>query len=89
MPTELPASIFHEGVYLMSIVGAPLFLAVFVVGLVVGIIQSATQINDPAVGALPRLVVTLAVCILLGGWMVQRFATFLVSAVERMAYRAF
>lgn len=89
MPIELPASIFREGIFMMSTVGAPLFLAVFLVGLVVGVLQSATQVNDPAVGALPRLVVTIGVCVFMGSWMVQRFASFFVSAVERMAMRGF
>lgn len=89
LDASLPTTLFHEAVYVLSLVGAPLFLTVFAVGLVVGVLQSATQVNDPAVGALPRLVATVLVCVFLGGWMVQRLASFFTAAVERMAGRPF
>lgn len=89
MGPELPATLFREGIYLIGTVGAPLFLGVFLIGLVMGILQSATQINDPAVGALPRLLVTVGICVVLGGWMTHRMATYLSSAIERMAGRGY
>ena len=47
--------------------------------------QAATQINDPAVGFLPRLAAGLMVVFLMGGWMVERLARYLVYALERIA----
>jgi flagellar biosynthetic protein FliQ len=43
-----------------------------VVGLLVGLLQAATQINDPAVGFLPRLVTGLLVAYFTGPWVIER-----------------
>ncbi len=85
MTPELPAMLLREGMQLLGTVAAPVMGALLVVGLLVGVLQAATQINDPAVGALPRLIVAGVACMVFGGWMVTRFAAFFISAVHRMA----
>lgn len=73
---DLVNSLFREAMVLLGVVSLPLFGALLIVGLVVGVLQAATQINDPAVGAIPRLAVAVLVCVLLGGWMTSRMAAF-------------
>ena len=85
MNADLPAMLLREGLLLVGTVAAPILLALLAVGLFVGILQAATQINDPAVGFLPRLLTVGVVCWLLGGWMMGRLSGFLVSAMQRMA----
>ena len=85
MSGDLPAALLREGLLLVGTVSAPLLISLLVVGLFVGVIQAATQINDPAVSFVPRLLAAVLACWLLGGWMVQRLAAFLASALERMA----
>jgi flagellar biosynthesis protein FliQ len=82
---DLPAALLREGLVLLGLVGAPLFGAVLVVGLVVGVLQAATQVNDPALGFLPRAAAAGLVCLLLGRWMMERLAGFLAHAIARMA----
>ncbi len=76
---------FREGLLVIASVGGPVLAALLVVGLVVGILQAATQINDPAVGFVPRLLAAVAVCWLLGGWMMGRLSGFVAAALQRMA----
>jgi flagellar biosynthetic protein FliQ len=85
----LGGALLREGLALLGTVGAPLLLGLLAVGLVVGVLQAATQVNDPAVGFLPRLVAAILLCVLLGGWMMERMAGFLVHALQRMAERPF
>ncbi len=84
MTPELPSSLLREGLSLLAVVGSPLFAAALAVGLVVGVLQAATQINDPATGFLPRAAASVLVCWLAGGWMAERLARFLASAIVRM-----
>jgi flagellar biosynthesis protein FliQ len=86
---ELTAALFREGLVLMATTGGPMFVALLLVGLAMGVLQAATQIQDPAVGFLPRIVAALAVCWFLGGWMVERFAHFLAGAMTQMAVHPF
>ena len=85
MGSELPAGLVREGFVLIGTVGGPLFAALFVGGLVIGVLQAATQINDAAVGFLPRLAITILSLVLIGGWMLERLALFVSSALQRMA----
>ncbi len=85
MSSDLPAALLREGLVLLVSVGGPLFAVLLVVGLAVGILQAATQVNDAAVGFLPRALAAGFFCWLAGRWMLERMATFLGHAITRMA----
>ncbi len=85
MTPDMPASLLREGLMLLGIVGAPLFIAALAVGLGVGVLQAATQVNDPATGFLPRAAAAVIVCWAAGPWMTERLAGFLARALVRMS----
>lgn len=78
-------ALLREGLAVMAAVGGPMFGVLFVLGLGLGVMQAATQVNDPAVGFLPRVVAAMLVTLALGGWMVERLAAFLHASLEHMA----
>jgi flagellar biosynthesis protein FliQ len=82
---ELPGALMREGFLMIAAVGGPYIGALMVVGLAIGVFQSATQINDPAVGFLPRLVAGVVLAGVLGAWTMDRLAQFLAAALHRMA----
>ncbi len=53
------------------LVSAPLLLTALVIGLVVSILQAATQINEATLSFIPKLVGVFAACVIAGPWMVQ------------------
>ncbi|HEX7499966.1 MAG TPA: flagellar biosynthetic protein FliQ [Polyangia bacterium] len=74
----------REGLILVLLVSAPALLAGLVVGLVVSVLQAATQIQDPAVAYVPKLVAVLLVLLVSGpflGAQVVRFAQALLLAI--------
>ncbi len=87
MTLEIPATLLKEGLVLVGTVGGPVFLVMLGVGLVVGIFQAATQINDTAVGFLPRAAAAAACLWLAGGWMMERMSGYLAQSIVRMAGR--
>lgn len=84
MNSELSVQLLRDAMMLALVVGGPLFFTLLVAGLVVGVLQAATQINDPAVGFLPRLLAAAAVLWYFGGWMAERFARHLADSIARM-----
>ena len=84
---ELPTALMREGFALIATVGGPYIGALMLVGLAVGVFQAATQINDPAVGFLPRLLAGVALAWVLGAWTLEHLAHFLGSSLQRMAER--
>jgi len=87
MTVELPGMLVKEALVVLATVGGPVFGAMLLVGLVVGVLQAATQVNDAAVGFLPRAAAALAVIWMFGGWMMERLSGFLGQAILRMAGR--
>jgi flagellar biosynthesis protein FliQ len=82
------ADYVRESLSLLFITGGPVIVTLAIVGLVIGILQAATQVNDPAIGFLPRAIILGALVMTFGGWFVNSYATFLVKVAERMASSA-
>jgi len=87
MTLEAPATLLKEGLVLVGTVGGPIFLVMLGVGLVMGILQAATQINDSAVGFLPRAAAAAACIWVAGGWMMERMSGYLAQSIIRMSGR--
>jgi flagellar biosynthesis protein FliQ len=60
----------------MIAVSLPVLAVAGVVGLVVAAFQAASQIQDPTLAHLPRLLVVIAAIALLGPWMGHEVAAF-------------
>ncbi len=85
MTPDLPAGMLREGLLLLAVVGGPLFAVLLVVGVAVGVLQAATQVNDPAIGFLARALAAGIVLVLAGPWMMDRLAAYLGHAIARMS----
>jgi flagellar biosynthesis protein FliQ len=74
---DLVLRAIREGLILVLVVSAPPLLASLIVGLVVSVVQAATQIQDPTIAFVPKLVAVLLVVLASGpllGAHVVRFA---------------
>ena len=62
--------------WVTALVAAPVLLASLAVGLVVGIIQAATSVNEQTLTFVPKLAVTALVLVVLGGSMMGLLGDF-------------
>jgi len=85
MSTDLPSSLMREGFGVLASVGGPFVISLLVVGFLVGLLQAATQINDPAVGFLPRMVTGLLVAYFTGPWVLEKLSHYLAAAFRGMS----
>ncbi len=85
MSTELPSSLMREGFGVLLAVGAPFVLGLVIVGLVVGLLQAATQINDAALGFLPRLLTGLLIAYFMGHYTLERLSHYFAAALRGMS----
>jgi flagellar biosynthetic protein FliQ len=58
-------------------VSAPLLLAALVTGLVVSILQAATQINEMTLSFIPKLIAMFAVLVFTGPWMLETMVDYM------------
>ena len=56
---------------LTLLLAAPLLLTALVVGLVIGMLQAATQINEMTLSFIPKLLALALVLVLAGPWMLH------------------
>jgi flagellar biosynthesis protein FliQ len=75
-------AIGREALLLVVIVSAPALLAALVVGVVGGILQAATQVQDPSLGAVPRLVAVLVALACTGPWISARVVRFALTCLD-------
>lgn len=66
----------REALLLTVVLSLPVVAVAALVGLVVAALQSATQIQDPTVAHLPRLLAVVVALLLLGPWMGRELMTF-------------
>ncbi len=66
----------REALLLVLLVSAPPLLAAFAVGLVTGVAQAATQIQEPTVAVVPRLVAVLGALAVAAPWIGGRVVLF-------------
>jgi len=62
----------RETVWVVLLVSAPPVGAALAVGLAAGVLQAATQIQDPSVGVVPRLVAVLGALAVASPWIGAR-----------------
>lgn len=68
-----------------ALAAIPVLLANLAVGLVVGIIQAATSVNEQTLTFVPKLAVTTLVLVLLGGAMLALAGDFLKDVMAQIA----
>ena len=71
MTPETVISIGEHALVITSIVAAPLLLSALVSGVIIGMLQAATQINEMTLSFIPKLLVLVATIFVTGHWMLQ------------------
>lgn len=71
MGPELVINIVQNALYVLIIVAAPILLVSLLVGLLVSVLQAATQINEMTLTFIPKLLAMFLVLVLAGPWMLN------------------
>jgi flagellar biosynthetic protein FliQ len=80
MTPQSVITIGQQALYVMLVLSVPLLLTALVVGLVVSILQAATQINEMTLSFIPKLLAMVAALVIAGPWMI----TYYVDYVRRL-----
>jgi len=71
MTPETVLAVGRHALELTILLSAPLLLTALLVGLVVGILQAATQINEMTLSFIPKLLAMAVVTLAAGPWMLK------------------
>jgi flagellar biosynthesis protein FliQ len=84
MTPEIALAEIARGLQLALTLGAPPLLAVLSVGVVVGILQAATQINEPTIAFVVKAITLIATLALTGHFLLGRLVSFTIDLFQRI-----
>ena len=71
MTPESIIVIGQQALVITALIAAPMLLSALAAGLVIGMFQAATQINEVTLSFIPKLLVLAAALYVGGGWMLK------------------
>ena len=66
----------QQALAVMLLIAAPMLVAALVVGLIVSILQAATQINEMTLSFIPKLLAMIATLVIAGPWMIAIYVDY-------------
>ena len=82
MSPETVVTVGRHALEMTLMLAAPLLLTALAVGLMVGIFQAATQINEMTLSFIPKLLAMAAVLALTGPWMLRQLVEYTRGLIE-------
>ena len=82
MTPETVVTIGRQALEMTLMLAAPLLLTALAVGLIVGIFQAATQINEMTLSFIPKLLAMAAMLALAGPWMLRSLVEYTRNLIE-------
>ena len=58
----------QEALWVTALIAGPLLLGILIVGVVIGILQAATSVQEMTLSFIPKLIVLVALLLLVGNW---------------------
>jgi len=82
MSPETVVTVGRHALEVTLMLAAPLLLTALAVGLIVGIFQAATQINEMTLSFIPKLLAMAAVLAITGPWMLRTLIEYTRGLIE-------
>ena len=77
-------SVSNQALKLALMLGAPLLLTSLVGGLLIGLFQAATQINEMTLSFIPKVIAMAAVVVATGPWMLRLLVDYTRQLIENL-----
>ena len=84
MTPETVITIGQQALWVTMLIAAPLLLSALGVGLLVGMFQAATQINEMTLSFIPKLLVLVLALVVAGPWMLSIIINFTQQLIEQI-----
>jgi len=84
LDTALVIELGREALWVAVLISGPLLAIALVVGLIIGIVQAATSINEMTLSFIPKLAALVIVLIGLGSWQISVLVDFTRRIYERI-----
>jgi flagellar biosynthetic protein FliQ len=84
MDTSTVVDLGRQALWMTVLISAPLLGVALIVGLVIGIVQAATSVNESSVAFIPKLVVIAVVLLVAGPVSLALFVEYLREVIQEL-----
>jgi flagellar biosynthetic protein FliQ len=84
MDTSSVIDLAREAMWITLLVSAPMLAVVLIIGVVIGIMQAATSINEMTLSFIPKLIGLAGVIVLCGNWQITVLVDYARSIFHRI-----
>lgn len=84
MTPETVITLGQQALWVTMMLASPLLLSALAVGLLVGMFQAATQINEMTMSFIPKLLVLVAALVIAGPWMLGVIVNYTRQLMEQI-----
>lgn len=84
MTPETVTTIGQQALWITMMLAAPPLLSALAVGLLVGMFQAATQINEMTMSFIPKLIVLALSLIVAGSWMLSVITSYTTQLIDQI-----
>lgn len=84
MDPDLVITMGQQAMKVMVLLAAPLLLSALAIGLLIGMLQAATQINEMILSFIPKLMVVAVVLAVAGPWMLRLISDYAQELIESL-----
>ena len=82
MNPQMVLTMGQEALLMLLMVSAPVLAVVLLVGLIIGLFQAVTQINEATLAFVPKLIAAVAVFAIAGPWMLTMLVEYIRRTIE-------
>ena len=76
MTADTVIDLARQALYVIALIASPMLLSALAIGLLIGMFQAATSINEQTLSFIPKLAVLLLSILVAGPWMINLLVNF-------------
>jgi len=84
MDAQYFLTVAHEALWVLALASAPILIPALLSGLILGMVQAATSINEQTLSFVPKLIVVGISFVIFGGMILGLIGDFTTSIFERI-----
>ncbi|EKT62217.1 flagellar biosynthesis protein FliQ [Providencia burhodogranariea] len=86
MTPESIMSMSTEAMKIALMLAAPLLLAALTAGLIISLLQAATQVNEMTLSFIPKILSVIAVLVIAGPWMLNLLTDYMRTLLSNLPF---
>ncbi|MGC4092247.1 MAG: flagellar biosynthetic protein FliQ [Polyangiaceae bacterium] len=85
MTVDGAIELFRNAIIVVCMVAGPALVVALIMGLIVGVLQAATQVNEASISFVAKLLAVGAVFVVMGSWSMQKLVDYTGRTIASIA----